>query len=147
MLTEFTLISKLVASDCLYISGHIQVRLNIFWTYLWIWLSFFLFLNVEKLTILERKNGLHHKSSLNSHNFFLFFSQQDFTIQQLERKIARLQGERSTEELDALNAKIKELTDMLDERNDTHQLLATQLKRLQVRIRVVDLEFCYQKTK
>ena len=37
--------------------------------------------------------------------------------------------------MDALNAKIKELTEMLDERNDTHQLLATQLKRLQVRTR------------
>ncbi|XP_071950306.1 coiled-coil domain-containing protein 39-like [Antedon mediterranea] len=67
---------------------------------------------------------------------------QDFTIQQLERKISRLQGERSTEEMDALNAKIKELTQTLDVRNNTHQLLSAQLKRLQDDIRKVkrDLE-------
>ncbi|KAJ8030943.1 Coiled-coil domain-containing protein 39 [Holothuria leucospilota] len=65
---------------------------------------------------------------------------QDFAIQQLERKIARLQGERSTEEMDALNAKIKELTAALDERNNTHTLLNTQLKRLQDDIRRVKRE-------
>ena len=80
-------------------------------------------------------NILNHQNPVFFFCFFSFLSRQDFTIQQLERKIARLQGERSTEELDALNAKIKELTEMLDERNDTHQLLATQLKRLQVRTR------------
>ncbi|PIK37807.1 putative coiled-coil domain-containing protein [Apostichopus japonicus] len=65
---------------------------------------------------------------------------QDFAIQQLERKIARLQGERSTEEMDALNAKIKALTGALDERNSTHSLLSTQLKRLQDDIRRVKRE-------
>ncbi|XP_071508551.1 coiled-coil domain-containing protein 39-like [Diadema antillarum] len=62
---------------------------------------------------------------------------QDFTVQQLERKIARLEGERSTEEMDALNARIKELTESLEERNTTHGLLSTQLKRLQDDIRRV----------
>ncbi|XP_072033774.1 coiled-coil domain-containing protein 39-like [Amphiura filiformis] len=65
---------------------------------------------------------------------------QDFTIQQLERKIARIQGERSTEEMDALNARIKELTAIMDERNNTHNLLSTQLKRLQDDIRRVKRE-------
>ncbi|XP_041482554.1 coiled-coil domain-containing protein 39-like [Lytechinus variegatus] len=62
---------------------------------------------------------------------------QDFTVQQLERKIARLEGERSTEEMDMLNARIKELTDFLEERNNTHGLLSNQLKRLQDDIRRV----------
>lgn len=65
---------------------------------------------------------------------------QDFTIQQLERKIARLQGERSTEEMDALNARIEELTASLDDKNNTHTLLGTQLKRLQDDIRRVKRE-------
>ena len=54
-------------------------------------------------------------------------------MQQLERRIARIQGERSTEEMDQLNAKIKELTAVLEERNNTYQLVNTQLKRLQVK--------------
>ncbi|XP_033638039.1 coiled-coil domain-containing protein 39-like [Asterias rubens] len=62
---------------------------------------------------------------------------QDFTVQQLERRIARIQGERSTEEMDQLNAKIKELTAVLEERNNTYQLVNTQLKRLQDDIRRV----------
>lgn len=62
---------------------------------------------------------------------------QDFTVQQLERKIARLEGERSTEEMDMLNARIKDLTAFLDERNNTHNLLSNQLKRLQDDIRRV----------
>ncbi|XP_038050649.1 coiled-coil domain-containing protein 39-like [Patiria miniata] len=62
---------------------------------------------------------------------------QDFTVQQLERRIARIQGERSTEEMDQLNARIKELTAVLEERTNTYQLVNTQLKRLQDDIRRV----------
>ncbi|KAK3095543.1 hypothetical protein FSP39_015932 [Pinctada imbricata] len=67
---------------------------------------------------------------------------QDFAIQQLERRINRMQGERSNEEKVALEAKIKDLTDDLDQRNNTHTLLTLQLKRLQDDIRRVkrDLE-------
>ncbi|XP_070537855.1 coiled-coil domain-containing protein 39-like [Ptychodera flava] len=62
---------------------------------------------------------------------------QDFQIQQLERKISRMQGERSTEEMDQLNARIQELTEMLNDKNDTHSLISLQLKRLQDDIRRV----------
>lgn len=40
-------------------------------------------------------------------NRFVLFYAQDFQLQHLERKVARLQGERSNEEKVALNLKIK----------------------------------------
>ncbi|XP_064639257.1 coiled-coil domain-containing protein 39-like [Lineus longissimus] len=67
---------------------------------------------------------------------------QDFAIQQLERRINRMQGERSNEEKIQLEAKIRELTEELDSKNSTFALLDIQLKRLQDDIRRVkrDLE-------
>jgi UDP-glucose:O-linked fucose beta-1,3-glucosyltransferase len=55
---------------------------------------------------------------------------QDFQLQQLERKVARLQGERSNEEKMALNNKIKDLSGRLDEQQATEAMLQNQLKRL-----------------
>ena len=43
-----------------------------------------------------------------------------------------MQGERSNEEKIALEAKIKDLNEDLEQRNNTHTLLTLQLKRLQV---------------
>lgn len=60
---------------------------------------------------------------------------QDFSIQQLERRINRMQGEHSNEEKLALEARIKELTEHLEERQQAHTLLSAQLKRLQDDIR------------
>ena len=57
---------------------------------------------------------------------------QDFSIQQLERRINRMSGEQSNEEKLQLEARIKELTNDLEERTTTHNLLSLQLKRLQV---------------
>jgi hypothetical protein len=57
---------------------------------------------------------------------------QDFQLQQLERKVARLQGERSNEEKMALNNKIKDLSGRLDEQQATEAMLQNQLKRLGV---------------
>ncbi|XP_060558012.1 coiled-coil domain-containing protein 39-like [Ruditapes philippinarum] len=65
---------------------------------------------------------------------------QDFSIQQLERRINRMQGERSNEEKIHLEAKIKDLTDELEQKNNTHTLLTLQLKRLQDDIRRVSRE-------
>lgn len=65
---------------------------------------------------------------------------QDFAVQQLERRINRLKGERSNEEKVALEQKIKELTDDLDQKQNTHTLLTLQLKRLQDDIRRVRRE-------
>ena len=58
---------------------------------------------------------------------------QDFAVQQLERRINRMQGERSNEEKIQLEAKIKDLTEELDQKNNTYTLLTLQLKRLQVK--------------
>ena len=44
-----------------------------------------------------------------------------------------MQGERSNEEKVALEQRLTELTKDLDEKNNTHNLLTLQLKRLQVR--------------
>ena len=43
-----------------------------------------------------------------------------------------MQGERSNEEKIQLEQKIKDLTEELDQKNNTHVLLTLQLKRLQV---------------
>ncbi|XP_064615155.1 coiled-coil domain-containing protein 39-like [Liolophura sinensis] len=56
---------------------------------------------------------------------------QDFTIQQLERRINRMQGEKSNDEKIQLEMKINELTEELEQKNTTHALLTAQLKRLQ----------------
>ncbi|XP_052782537.1 coiled-coil domain-containing protein 39-like [Mya arenaria] len=65
---------------------------------------------------------------------------QDFAVQQLERRINRMQGERSNEEKVALEGRIKDLTDDLEAKNNTHTLLTLQLKRLQDDIRRVSRE-------
>lgn len=51
-----------------------------------------------------------------------------------------MQGERSNEEKIALEAKIKDLNDDLDQRNNTHTLLTLQLKRLQVHAKINEFE-------
>ncbi|XP_076453930.1 coiled-coil domain-containing protein 39-like [Babylonia areolata] len=65
---------------------------------------------------------------------------QEFAIQQLERRIGRMQGERSNEEKVQLEQRLQELTGDLDEKNNTHNLLTLQLKRLQDDIRRVTRE-------
>lgn len=67
---------------------------------------------------------------------------QDFTIQQLERRMGRMQGETSNEDKLKMEAKIKELSDVLKNEENTKAVLTQQLKRLQDDIRRVkrDLE-------
>ncbi|XP_068685794.1 coiled-coil domain-containing protein 39-like [Montipora capricornis] len=55
---------------------------------------------------------------------------QDFQLQQLERRISRMQGERSNEEKLQLEARIKELMSQMEEHNSTHTLLSAQMKNL-----------------
>mmetsp|Transcript_34211 Transcript_34211/g.88356 ORF Transcript_34211/g.88356 Transcript_34211/m.88356 type:complete len:922 (-) Transcript_34211:296-3061(-) len=55
----------------------------------------------------------------------------DFQIQQMERRVARAQGERSMEERKILNAKIEELTGNLEEQVAQHTMLVQQIKRLE----------------
>ncbi|KAK3698535.1 hypothetical protein QZH41_014464 [Actinostola sp. cb2023] len=55
---------------------------------------------------------------------------QDFQLQQLERRINRLQGERSNEEKLHLEARILDFTNQLDEHNNTHSILSAQMKNL-----------------
>ena len=54
---------------------------------------------------------------------------QEFQLQQLERKVSRAQGERSDEEKIELNARIAELQEELDQQNEVMSLLQTQLKK------------------
>ncbi|XP_041946253.1 coiled-coil domain-containing protein 39 [Alosa sapidissima] len=65
---------------------------------------------------------------------------QDFQIQLLERKMSRLQGEVNTEEKQALEKRVEELSDTLEERRKTTTMLTTQLKKLQDDIRCVRKE-------
>lgn len=55
---------------------------------------------------------------------------QDFQLQVLERKVARLQGERSDEEREALSERIKVLTEQYDTLADTKVFLEDQMKKL-----------------
>ncbi|XP_042562568.1 coiled-coil domain-containing protein 39-like isoform X2 [Clupea harengus] len=57
---------------------------------------------------------------------------QDFQIQLLERKMSRLQGDVNTEDKQALEKRVEELSTTLDERRKTTTILTTQLKKLQV---------------
>ncbi|KAK6195619.1 hypothetical protein SNE40_001008 [Patella caerulea] len=69
---------------------------------------------------------------------------QDFAIQQLERRMNRMQGEKSNEEKLHLEAKIVSLTKELENKQATHTLLTNQLKRLQDDVRRVTYDL--QKT-
>ncbi|XP_066537250.1 coiled-coil domain-containing protein 39 [Hoplias malabaricus] len=65
---------------------------------------------------------------------------QDFQIQLLERKMARLRGEVNTEEKQALEKQTSELSKALDEKKNAASVLTTQLKKLQDDIRCVKKE-------
>ncbi|ORZ29269.1 hypothetical protein BCR44DRAFT_1140414 [Catenaria anguillulae PL171] len=56
---------------------------------------------------------------------------QEYTLQQLERKVKRAQGDRSDEEQAALNAKIARLNEQLERAVEHHVLLSAQLKKAQ----------------
>jgi len=55
---------------------------------------------------------------------------QDFQIAQLERRIARMEGQTTSEEKEELERRIKELTKTLENRQQTFNLVDTQVKRL-----------------
>ncbi|KAG8445148.1 hypothetical protein GDO86_010062, partial [Hymenochirus boettgeri] len=56
---------------------------------------------------------------------------QDFQIQQLERRLSRLKGEVNTDEKHALEIKVSQLTKVFDERKAAMDILNTQHKKLQ----------------
>lgn len=60
---------------------------------------------------------------------------QEFQIQQLERKVRRAQGDRTDEEKEVLDLKITELNKNLENQNKKHVLLTTQLKKSQEDLR------------
>ncbi|GFR92728.1 coiled-coil domain-containing protein 39 [Elysia marginata] len=62
---------------------------------------------------------------------------QDFTLQNLERRCTRMQGDSNTEEKAILEAKIAQLQEELDKKMQTQQLLQLQLKRVQDDLRCV----------
>ncbi|KAJ1511542.1 Coiled-coil domain-containing protein 39 [Coelomomyces lativittatus] len=56
---------------------------------------------------------------------------QEYTLQQVERKLKRAQGERTDEEKEQLNAKIQMLNAQYEQAQQTYHLLHTQLKKSQ----------------
>ncbi|XP_048720815.2 coiled-coil domain-containing protein 39 isoform X2 [Caretta caretta] len=56
---------------------------------------------------------------------------QDFYIQQVERRLSRLKGDVNTDERQVLEAKVAELTKTLEEKKDAYNLLHAQHKKLQ----------------
>ncbi|XP_069829905.1 coiled-coil domain-containing protein 39 isoform X1 [Dendropsophus ebraccatus] len=65
---------------------------------------------------------------------------QDFQIQQLERRLARLKGEVNTDEKHALETKVSDLSKMFDERKAALNLLNSQHKKLQADVRNIKRE-------
>ncbi|XP_020665130.3 coiled-coil domain-containing protein 39 [Pogona vitticeps] len=64
---------------------------------------------------------------------------QDFYIQQVERRLSRLQGELNTDERQVLEAKIAELIKIADEKRQAYDTLQTQQKKLQSDIHFIKL--------
>lgn len=60
---------------------------------------------------------------------------QEYQIQQLERKVRRILGERTDEEKEEYNRKIKELSEQLEENNKKCSIIQTQYKHLQDELR------------
>uniref|UniRef100_A0A8D2Q437 Coiled-coil domain-containing protein 39 n=1 Tax=Varanus komodoensis TaxID=61221 RepID=A0A8D2Q437_VARKO len=64
---------------------------------------------------------------------------QDFYIQQVERRLSRLQGELNTDERQVLEAKVAELTKIADEKKQAYNILQAQQKKLQNDIHFIKL--------
>merc|ERR1711981_657659 len=60
----------------------------------------------------------------------------DFQLQQLERKVARAGGERSLEEKEQLEKKIKQLMKVLEEQVKEQKLLHGQVKTIEVALKL-----------
>ena len=60
---------------------------------------------------------------------------QEYQIQQLERKVRRILGERTDEEKEEYNKRINELNEQLEENNKKCNILHTQYKHLQDELR------------
>ncbi|XP_073485009.1 coiled-coil domain-containing protein 39 [Aquarana catesbeiana] len=65
---------------------------------------------------------------------------QEFQIQQLNRRLSRLKGEVNTDEKQALETKVSALTKSLDERKASLNILNTQHKKLQGDVRYIKRE-------
>ncbi|KAF7242558.1 Coiled-coil domain-containing protein 39 [Varanus komodoensis] len=63
----------------------------------------------------------------------------DFYIQQVERRLSRLQGELNTDERQVLEAKVAELTKIADEKKQAYNILQAQQKKLQNDIHFIKL--------
>lgn len=85
-------------------------------------------------------SGKIRKLSQNSLKQQNIIFNQDFQIQMLERKMARLQGRVNTEEKAALEKKVSDLSEVLEEKKKTAANLTKQLKKQQDDIRCVKKE-------
>ncbi|XP_065679136.1 coiled-coil domain-containing protein 39 isoform X2 [Hydra vulgaris] len=66
---------------------------------------------------------------------------QDFHLQQLERHLTRINGDRSSEERQHLEKQIKELSDILESYQAKHSILTIQLKKLSDDLRRANRDF------
>ncbi|XP_048362804.1 coiled-coil domain-containing protein 39 [Sphaerodactylus townsendi] len=64
---------------------------------------------------------------------------QDFYIQQVERRLSRLKGELNTDERQLLEAKLTELTKIVDEKRRSYNVLQAQRKKLQSDMHFINL--------
>ncbi|XP_053316175.1 coiled-coil domain-containing protein 39 [Spea bombifrons] len=89
---------------------------------------------------LKNLNGELQKLDLHAVKQQGIIYNQDFQIQQLERRLSRLRGEVNTDEKHALEVKVSELTKAYEERKAALNLLNVQHKKLQGDVRNIKRE-------
>lgn len=79
-----------------------------------------------------------------SHHSACLCDIQDFSIQSMERRISRLQGDMDNDDKQVLEEKIAQLNEELERKTTTKTMLIGQIKKLQVRLSVFPLNemFC-----
>ncbi|XP_043926116.1 coiled-coil domain-containing protein 39 [Protopterus annectens] len=92
-------------------------------------------------TALKNLNNRLQKLDMDSLRQQEILYNQDFQIQQMERRMARMKGDVNIEEKHVLEAKIAELTKTLEEKSDTYNLLSAQHKKLQDDVRYIKKGF------
>ncbi|ORX54759.1 hypothetical protein BCR36DRAFT_581646 [Piromyces finnis] len=85
--------------------------------------------------ILKNLSSQIHKLDQESLHKQTLLYNQEYQIQQLERKVRRILGERTDEEKEEYNKRIKELTEQLEENTKRCNILQTQYKHLQDELR------------
>ncbi|XP_061209486.1 coiled-coil domain-containing protein 39 [Neopsephotus bourkii] len=82
-------------------------------------------------SLLKKLKSQLHRLDADALNQQEIIYNQDFYIQQVQRRLSRLEGELNTDEKQVLEAKVAELKKTLEEKKNTYDVLHVQYKKLQ----------------